>query len=130
MAYDNSCFITASRDKTIKIWEKSNDYTTKFELVKTVSFNESVNAVNIFPERINDSLILFIGLENGDFYVLSYKSGTEKVILKLHDNLTFSESVRRIKSINKNDTILISACSDDHSVRLLEINKKDLHDLC
>ena len=56
-------FATAGRDKSIKIWSM---YDAIVECMVTIMAPASLTAVDIFPQLLQDSLVIAVGTETGD----------------------------------------------------------------
>ena len=56
-------FVTVSRDKTVKIWRFSD---VTFECAAIIPFTSSVTAIDIFPLRLQDRLVIASGTEAGE----------------------------------------------------------------
>jgi elongator complex protein 2 len=128
-SFDSNLFVTGSRDKTIKIWKRS-DNEVKYVEALSYEFDNPVTTVNILGELINDCYIIFIGYENGDIRIYSYKK-ILKEVFKFPKYLCHGLTVKRIKSrrvkennSNNSNLIRISSCSEDYSVRIYELNKQ------
>lgn len=63
-------FVTASRDKCVKIW------TTEGECIATVKFPEAVTACTCLPEMVGNMAFVAVGLENGRMFILGCDKGS------------------------------------------------------
>ena len=122
-------FATGSRDKNIKFWGKKVD---KCEELGCYGFENPVTAINFSPIENKSSNVfsLFVGFESGDISVCRI-SIDEKFnllyenLLNVNKYLCHSLTVKRIKSVIKDDLLIIATCSDDHSVRIFDIKKQE-----
>jgi hypothetical protein len=64
-------FVTASRDKCVKIWGGE-----EWGCVSTVKFPEAVTACAFLHTLVDDNAYIAIGLENGRMYILGCKRGS------------------------------------------------------
>ena len=140
---DSKMFVTGSRDTFIKVWARENlqnlhnlqNLQNNFMEVLNKEFASAVTSVNIVPELVVDNkYVLIVGLENGEIsiHTIQLSAGNVAIeqIVSVPSFLTHAATVRRIKSfINKDNKIRIASCSDDHSVRIFEVDiellKKD-----
>lgn len=133
---DSELFITGSRDNTIKVWKKrsnvspkeiEDDKEKKFIEAYSHEFSDAVTSVNLLDEKINGMYIAFVGLENGEIFVVKIKNeeNSEKVSLEVLNKfplfISHGMAVKRIKSFVQGDKVKIATCSDDHSVRIFEV---------
>lgn len=128
-AHDEKLFITGSRDKTIKFWSENKE--NLFEEIASKEYDDAVTSVNVAPIKIKDYYILFIGFELGSILIESFNSEDKKLktIYEVPQLYSHGATVRRIKSVYLNEmTIMrIATCSDDHSVRIFEIDYEFLN---
>lgn len=79
-SYDNRFFVTASRDKTVKLW--TTDCSGK--AVATLNFADSATAVALAPspafdETGTECYLLAVGLENGSILLFTLPTDTESL---------------------------------------------------
>jgi elongator complex protein 2 len=122
---DSSLFITGSRDKFLKVWEKEGD---TFVNKHSFEFEDSVTSVNIIPRKINNQFISILGFESGNIELYSITTGI-KFITKINEYLSHGSSVKRIKSFITDNTIRFATCSEDNSTRIFDISLNYLESL-
>lgn len=142
---DSEIFLTGSRDNFLKVWLKNDNFSIENSEANEKPYNEAlayefpdaITSVNLIDAKFNDNYFGFIGLENGEIHVISLKISNEgrKIILKqiqkFPEYLAHGLAVKRIKSFKdaNNDTIKITTCSDDYSVRIFEMQASYLEKL-
>lgn len=118
-------FITASRDKTVKIW-KFEIEKIKSECLTTLKLPNSVTSVDSCPYMINNSCFIAIGMENGLVVILKSNetdiSQWEK-IFNIPEQLLPGGFVSRIqwRPFIKLNTHYLGVASEDHSIRIYKI---------
>ncbi|KAL1760072.1 quinon protein alcohol dehydrogenase-like superfamily [Schizophyllum commune] len=70
-AHEGDAFASASRDKTVKIWQNDG---SKWTAIASIKAKEAATAVDFAPKDENGRRLLAVGLENGD--ILIYASST------------------------------------------------------
>lgn len=124
---DSNAFVTVSRDKTIIIWEKENE--SSFVQKSNKEFNDAVTSVDWIKAAINEEKdYLICGFESGEMKICEYNKKEKKIELihEFNKHLQHGKSVRRIKSVIREDTIIIASCGEDNSVRIFEIKKDNI----
>ncbi|KAG5437798.1 hypothetical protein PCANB_000512 [Pneumocystis canis] len=118
-------FVTASRDKTVKIWKFQTEK-VKSECMTILRLSDAVTSVGVCSYMIDDSCLLAVGMENGIIIILKSNEGNisqwEKVI-NITETLLPGASVSRIQwrpFLNSN-IHYIGVASDDHSTRIYKI---------
>ena len=66
-------FVTAGRDKYVKLWAAEND---KFQLKTSIEAQSSVTCVEFLPRVCGNLIVLAAGSENGDVLLYSFDSST------------------------------------------------------
>ena len=101
----------------------------EFDELGYFSFENPVTALNFSPilNKKND-FSLFVGFESGDISVCRIIINEKNNLLfenlfNVHKYLCHSLTVKRIKSVIKDDLLIIATCSEDHSVRVFDIKK-------
>ncbi|SSD60177.1 related to Elongator complex protein 2 [Saccharomycodes ludwigii] len=115
-------FVTASRDKTIKIWKSEGaDYT----LWGSIKLSEPITAISVLDQTINTKIVIVAGCESGAISVYTFDSSFQKV-LDFDISLTPSERIGRIrwKPYNKatDKRLFLAAASSDHSCRIYSLD--------
>ncbi|CAG8575694.1 23409_t:CDS:10, partial [Racocetra persica] len=102
---DDLLFATASRDKTVKIWNRevasqSQDQNqNQWRCITTLKLNDAVTAIDFAPRFIDETYIVAIGLENGQILCYqSEKTQTDKwnLIIDIDRNNCHVASVNRL----------------------------------
>ena len=114
-------FMTASRDKTVKIWDGGKGW----ECTCTIKFPESVTACAFLQDLVGDFGFAAVGLENGAVCLMGCEkgSGQWKILKAFDDRLTHSESVTGLawRPCSRNGKWELASCGDDCSVRIYEV---------
>lgn len=74
---DGSGFVTASRDKTVKLWASTED--GSWAVATSIKLAESVTAIDMVAHE--DNLILAVGTEAGALSVYSVHKGSLEATL-------------------------------------------------
>lgn len=110
-------FITASRDKTIKLW-RFDQSKKEYSLENSVKYKRAVTAVSILDKPIDNKLFIAVGLENGSIIVYNYDVETGfQELQELDNNITPADKVTRLRwakpdNIADNELLLASSSSD------------------
>ena len=126
LEFDNA-FITASRDKSLKIWSfDDND----FKLKNVIKLNEPITALSVLNSLVQGKVIVAVGKESGDTSIFSYdhENGFASVVA-FDPAITPSGRNNRLrwrpvsqKNIEDPNLMLASA-SQDNSVRIYAVPK-------
>ncbi|PWW80446.1 WD40 repeat-like protein [Tuber magnatum] len=117
-------FATASRDKSVKLWQKEDGGWVSRAALK---FGAPITALDFLGEVIEGKCWLAIGLEDGGLYVYHVKVGdwaNLELLIKLDDRITPDKSVTRITwrptkgQVGKRE---MAVSSEDFSVRVYSI---------
>ena len=116
-------FVTASRDKTIKVWDGDRNW----ECIATIKFSEAVTACAFCQDLLGGMGIVAVGLENGRICFVGCEMGEGKewkVVGELEEEMTHSEAVtglawRPARAAEGGREL--ASCGDDCSVRIYEI---------
>ncbi|KAL9648455.1 hypothetical protein ABK040_014075 [Willaertia magna] len=108
---DTGMFITASSDKTVKVWDSST-----LETVYSFNFFDRVNSITMSSNGMNHSIVA-CALKNGNVHLCDLQSGSSAQQLLGHVG-----SVQSIQFSPTNE-FLIATASDDQSIRLWDIRK-------
>ncbi|KAF7313748.1 hypothetical protein HMN09_00531900 [Mycena chlorophos] len=123
-ARESNIFVTASRDKTVKIWHQAAE-ASQWTAAHTFKLNDAATAVDLSPLDAQNRRYLAIGLENGT--VLVYAQESEQ--WKLHCSLE-SQHVGQIHRLSwrpspKSDTLQarmeLASCSEDGTLMIVQI---------
>ncbi|KAG4304103.1 hypothetical protein PORY_002467 [Pneumocystis oryctolagi] len=121
-------FVTASRDKTVKIW-KLDVEKTESKCLTTLKLPDAVTSIDICPYLINNSCFLAIGMESGVIVIL--KSSEKDVcqwrkVFDIPEMLLPGASISRIqwRPLLKLNTHYIGVASEDQSVRIYKFKSK------
>ena len=113
-------FITASRDKSVKIWGGE-----KWDCLATVKFPESVTSCTFLYELVGVMTFVAVGLENGAIYILGCErdKGHWRVIHAFVERDTPSETVTAMewRPCGGEGRYELAAAADDCSVRIYEV---------
>ncbi|KAG8819898.1 hypothetical protein FRC19_009421 [Serendipita sp. 401] len=119
-------FATASRDKTVKVWDASGDPTKMQKPIATIKLEQGATAVDFRPADDSGMVLMAIGLENGDILIYAGSLGSShdwSLHLKLPPSLAHSDHVRSVRWRPERNLLQLASCSDDHSVRILELKQ-------
>ncbi|RPB00114.1 WD40 repeat-like protein [Choiromyces venosus 120613-1] len=118
-------FATASRDKSVKLWQREDSgWVSK----ATLKFEAPITALDFLGEVIDGKCWLAIGLEDGGLYVYCVKVGdwpNMELFVKLDDRITPDKSVTQITwrptegQLGKKE---MAVSSEDFSVRVYSIS--------
>ncbi|KAF7301320.1 hypothetical protein MIND_00697100 [Mycena indigotica] len=118
-AQEENIFATASRDKTVKIWQQSEDEQARWIAVETLKLNEAATAVDFSPLDANNRRYLAIGLENGALlvYVQQDKQWS------LHcSNSGHVAAIHRLSWRPRNsEEMELASCSEDGTLMIVQI---------
>lgn len=111
-------FITASRDRTLKLWMYSKDSDT-YVLENSIKCTQSITAVCVHDCMFDGKLLIAIGLESGSISIYKYLKEFTKVI-ELDYLATPGDKINRIRwNMNAcNQKLLLGVGSADCSVRI------------
>ena len=111
----SSVFCTASRDKSIKVWDMQGN------CLRTIAFNESVTAIESVQVS-SEEYLLAVGLENGQVQihrlnVPNFEFAFEKELPERHAAQVNALRWRKEES----GRLLLASCSLDWSVRIIVV---------
>jgi elongator complex protein 2 len=120
-ALEKPTFLTAGRDKTVKIWQIEDD---EVLLKATVAANAAVTAVQCNAHSSGDNLVFAYGTENGEIAIASAATSDlqEVQVTPVNENLrparTINQLVWRPGNAGAHE---LAVASDDSSVRIFRI---------
>ncbi|EJD01322.1 WD40 repeat-like protein [Fomitiporia mediterranea MF3/22] len=128
-APENDIFVTASRDKTVKIWHLQDLPSKKQTPRLTIKTKEATTAVALAPASMDKRRLLAVGLENGE--VVIYSGSTQEPD-KWHERLHLNNSVAHVGQINRmswrprqkkddSSSYQLATCSEDGTLRIIRI---------
>ena len=121
MAPNGNFYVTASSDKTIRIWSSTDDYTTAGKHISSYSLkfnNTPVKSVDVSC----DSLLIATGADDKTVKLISVNDKKLQANLLGHSN--WVKTVRFSR-----DALLVASGSDDKTLKLWDTYKKKLvHD--
>ena len=118
-------FATASRDKTVKIFELHADGDKPFSLLQTIKFNKAVTAV-----AFGADLVLAVGKEDGEVEVLQRKKresskAAEEWTTTLRVEDMASEQINQLAfrppMLEDGDDAVLASAAEDGAIRLTRI---------
>lgn len=122
-------FVTASRDKSVKLWKVTEEGALMVAVLKT---SEPVTAVACFQESlINNKLVLALGQESGKIGLFSVDlSETEP---RIFQTIAFDEDISPASKVCKlsfssqmeNKKLLLAVASSDTSARIYGVRIQD-----
>ncbi|KAF2733902.1 WD40 repeat-like protein [Polyplosphaeria fusca] len=121
---DQSTFMTASRDKTIKIWQLAGK---EVQLKSTVTLTAPVTAVQCLQQRQEGAILFAYGTESGEVGI----GKVEPTALDQAEMTKIAMSLCAAKTINQvawrpwkegHRDLQLAIASDDSSVRILNIS--------
>lgn len=118
-------FATASRDKTVKIWDASTVQNMSQKAVTTLKFDQAATAVSFKKGGSDASALMAVGLENGAIHIFSCEDSAFsqwRLQLELPPSLAHVDQVRTLAWCpGTGRENLLASCSDDGSVRVITI---------
>ena len=141
---DGSCFATASRDGTVKLWLLKNISSSSKPLA-TITPGQAVTAIAFAPHDLSaqkdDTCVrheMALGLESGEIQIWRIARADSEVTMvcwwQSSEACSHCAPVRRIcwQAENSHDTpqtlrhLRMATCADDHCVRIFQIcNTRD-----
>ncbi|CAI4062794.1 Elongator subunit ELP2 SKDI_07G4520 [Saccharomyces kudriavzevii IFO 1802] len=116
-------FVTASRDKTVKVWRHQKEPTDDYVMETSIRHSKAVTAVSVHDTMVGDKILISVGLENGDIYIYSYTSGNFDLIAQLKDDITPADKVTRLRwsHSRRNGKFYLGVGSSDLSTRIYSL---------
>ncbi|CAR21423.1 Elongator subunit ELP2 [Lachancea thermotolerans CBS 6340] len=119
-----SVFLTASRDKSIKLWrfsEEEQDYLQE----ASIKLGISVTAISVHEKLFDNKLIIAAGLENGSLQVYTYENEFQKV-LEIEDRYTPADRISRLRWSSNGNELFLAAASADTSFRIYSVKSESI----
>ncbi|EJS43568.1 elp2p [Saccharomyces arboricola H-6] len=119
-------FVTASRDKTVKVWRHQKEPTDDYVMEASVKHDKPVTAVSVHDSMVENEILISVGLENGRIYLYSYSSGNFKLIAQLKEDITPADKVTRLRwsHSKRNGKFYLGVGSSDFSTRIYSLAYK------
>ncbi|AAS51112.1 ACL116Wp [Eremothecium gossypii ATCC 10895] len=117
-----TAFVTASRDKTVKIW-RLDGQEGRFEVESNLKLKEAITAVAVTPRLIEGRLLLAFGLESGAVHIYTYSERAFLQVLQLDSAIAPADRINRIRwnPAHHKENIMLSVASADSSVRIYSV---------
>ncbi|KAJ5545368.1 hypothetical protein N7461_007672 [Penicillium sp. DV-2018c] len=119
-------FATAGRDKSVKIWQKSED---TFACKTTMSLTSAVSAIGFLPTTYKDSYILAVGEDNGVISIHRVAVGTLEAqhVVTIDKVASPSKTItqlawRPVSTADAQDRFELAVASEDTSTRIYAIS--------
>ncbi|KIY51598.1 WD40 repeat-like protein [Fistulina hepatica ATCC 64428] len=124
---EGDIFVTASRDKTVKVWKQTD--LAKGKAISTLRVPEAATAVDFLTNE-DKSRLLAVGLETGD--ILVYKNNRDNpsewiLIQTVAAPIAHAGHIYRLlwkPDLNGGHLPHLASCSEDGTVKILAINTK------
>ena len=113
---DSKGFITASRDKHVRLW-RLDEHTHTWNTVHQVSFDNAVTAVDV---EMTTSQVA-IGLETGSLFIYQVQNNNELVFKEKIDNQSCPDMRINRLSWRPNNSNQFAVASEDTSVRVYSL---------
>ncbi|KAK6203468.1 ELongator protein 2 90kD subunit [Scheffersomyces amazonensis] len=120
-------FVTASRDKSIKLWKVESDI---ISTISTIKVDEPITSITCFgTDLVNNHMVIAIGLENGDITIFKLDLSTTtkqfEPIVNFDKRLTPADRISKLSFSTKfhDNKLLLAVASRDTSTRLYSIDK-------
>ncbi|CDO96364.1 unnamed protein product [Kluyveromyces dobzhanskii CBS 2104] len=125
-----SAFITASRDKSLKLWRLSEEKeSTSVELENSIKFTEAITSVSAHRDLFNEKVLIAVGFETGSIRILSYKSCFSEVA-EVNWEITPADKINRLRWSNlvQSGKVLLGVGSADTSTRIYSMEVSSILD--
>jgi WD40 repeat protein len=121
-AADGKVFATASRDKTVKIWQPLNG-NLKWTAVADLKLPEAATAVAFAPSDASDERILATGLESGN--ILFYTSSDAvkwQMSLEIKAGLAHIDHIHQLAWRPGKEHRHIASCAEDGTLKIFAVH--------
>ncbi|KAF8505493.1 WD40 repeat-like protein [Russula emetica] len=125
-AADGKVFATASRDKTVKIWQPLDGNLTKWTAVADLKLSEAATAVAFAPPEASDERMLAVGLETGNILLF-----TSSDVVKWEMSLEIKAGLAHIDHIHQlawrpgrqiTEHRHIASCAEDGTLKIFAVH--------
>ncbi|CCF59150.1 hypothetical protein KAFR_0G01170 [Kazachstania africana CBS 2517] len=118
-----NCFVTASRDRTIKLWEfseSSNDYVSKH----SIRHEKPVTGLSVYDKTVGGKILVAAGLEDGNILIYTYQSDGFELVCNVDASITPADRINRLRWCHseKEGRFLLACSSNDNSTRIYSIS--------
>jgi len=121
-ALEQPTFLTAGRDKTVKIWQVAGD---EVQLKSTISAKSAVTAIGCSRQTLDDRLIFAFGTESGEIGIglVSTTTLDQARITMVNENLRSAKTINQLvwRPNQENAKMQLAVASDDTSVLIFDI---------
>ncbi|KAF8165405.1 WD40 repeat-like protein [Crassisporium funariophilum] len=121
-ASEGDVFGTASRDKTVKIWRKTD---AKWKDVATIKTNQPATALAFAPQNEGKRRSLAIGLETGEILIYSALSSSPsewRLDETISSRLAHVDHIHRLSwRPSRQGVNELASCSEDGTLRILRV---------
>lgn len=129
-SHDSLYFATVSRDKTLNIWNVTNEIEIRY-IVKFTS-DYGLNAVDFAPNNNDRSYLLAIGNEKGGIIILDvnpFKPNCS-ILCEFSKDFCHSDTITRLRfrpcnkkmGVNENKVLELASSSLDNTVKIFRLN--------
>jgi elongator complex protein 2 len=117
---DDKLLAAGSRDKTLKLWEISDN----MKELTTLKFEDGVTSLEFAAQSDTGGHLLWVGLENGKIKLLKVSlEGQACELISLQGHWNHHGAIHAIRYGYKQPdgkTHVVASCGEDHSVRIYE----------
>lgn len=122
-------FLTASRDKSVKVWKFSN-VENEYTLENVLKFSDPITALSIHNQVFSGALIVAIGFESGSIQIYKYDNKFEQII-ELDSQVTPASKINKLQwcYMFRDGYLLLGVASADTSTRIYSLGINDLQSI-